>query len=102
MDSPVCLAGASSGSIARHDAGNANRLFDTLDRFSVNSFRFFHAADIHLGSPLTGLAGIEGRVAERIRSVSRAVFEALVERAIEEEVDFFVIACDLYDGTWRD
>ena len=65
-------------------------------------FRFFHSADIHLDSPLTGLAGIEGRVAERIRSAPRAAFEALVERAIQEQVDFFVIAGDLYDGTWRD
>ena len=65
-------------------------------------FRFFHTADIHLDSPLTGLAGIEGRVAERIRSAPRAAFEALVERAIQEQVDFFVIAGDLYDGTWRD
>ena len=65
-------------------------------------FRFFHTADIHLDSPLTGLAGIEGKVAERIRSAPRAAFEALVERAIQEQVDFFVIAGDLYDGTWRD
>lgn len=68
----------------------------------MSSFRFFHSADIHLDSPLTGLAGIEGRVAERIRSAPRAAFEALIERAIEEHVDFFVIAGDLYDGTWRD
>ena len=68
----------------------------------MTSFRFFHAADTHLDSPLTGLAGIEGRVAERIRSAPRAAFEALVERAIQDQVDFFVIAGDLYDGTWRD
>ena len=68
----------------------------------MTSFRFFHAADIHLDSPLTGLAGIEGRVAERIRSAPRAAFEALVETAIQEQVDFLVIAGDLYDGTWRD
>ena len=68
----------------------------------MTSFRFFHAADIHLDSPLTGLAGIEGWVAERIRSAPRAAFEALVERAIQDQVDFFVIAGDLYDGTWRD
>ena len=68
----------------------------------MSSFRFFHAADIHLDSPLTGLAGIEGRVAERIRSAPRAAFEALVERAIQDQVDFCVIAGDLYDGTWRD
>ena len=68
----------------------------------MNSFRFFHAADIHLDSPLTGLDEIEGRVAERVRSAPRAAFEALVESAIQEQVDFLVIAGDLYDGTWRD
>ena len=68
----------------------------------MTSFRFLHAADIHLDSPLIGLASVEGRVAERIRTAPRAAFEALVERAIEDEVDFLVIAGDLYDGTWRD
>ena len=65
-------------------------------------FRFLHAADIHLDSPLTGLAGIEGKVAERIRSAPRAAFEGMVESAIEEDIAFLVIAGDLYDGTWRD
>ena len=65
-------------------------------------FRFLHAADIHLDSPLIGLSGVEGRVAERIRTAPRAAFELLVEQAIEEEVNFLVIAGDLYDGTWRD
>lgn len=68
----------------------------------MTSFRFLHSADIHLDSPLKGLANIEGRVAERIRTAPRAAFEALVERAIEDEVDFLVIAGDLYDGNWRD
>jgi DNA repair exonuclease SbcCD nuclease subunit len=68
----------------------------------LTSFRFLHAADIHLDSPLIGLASVEGRVADRIRTAPRAAFEALVERAIEDEVDFLVIAGDLYDGTWRD
>ena len=68
----------------------------------MTSFRFLHAADIHLDSPLTGLAGIEGRAAERIRAAPRTAFEALVERAIADQVDFLVIAGDLYDGTWRD
>ena len=68
----------------------------------MTSFRFLHAADIHLDSPLIGLASVEGRVADRIRTAPRAAFEGLVERAIEDEVDFLVIAGDLYDGTWRD
>ena len=68
----------------------------------MGTFQFLHAADIHLDSPLIGLASVEGRTAERIRSAPRAAFEALVERAIDHEVDFLVIAGDLYDGTWRD
>ena len=68
----------------------------------MTSFRFLHAADIHLDSPLIGLASVEGRVAERIRTAARGAFEALVEGAVEDEVDFLVIAGDLYDGTWRD
>ena len=68
----------------------------------MTSFRFLHAADIHLDSPLIGLSDIEGRVAERIRTATRVAFELLVEQTIEEELDFLVIAGDLYDGTWRD
>ena len=61
-----------------------------------------HAADIHLDSPLIGLPDTEGRVAERIRTAPRAAFGLLVQQAIEDEIDFLVIAGDLYDGTWRD
>ena len=68
----------------------------------MTPFRFLHAADIHLDSPLIGLSDVEGRVAERIRTAPRAAFEWLVDQAIEEGVDFLVIAGDLYDGTWRD
>ena len=65
-------------------------------------FRFIHAADIHLDSPLRGLAGQHGKAAERIRSAAREAFETLVGQAIDDEVSFFVIAGDLYDGDWRD
>lgn len=66
------------------------------------SFRFLHAADIHLDSPLQGLAGHEGSTAERIRTATRGAFDQLVGLAIEEQVAFLVIAGDLYDGDWRD
>ena len=68
----------------------------------MDSFRFIHTGDIHLDSPLKGLAGQEGPAAERIRTATRAAFENLVTRAIEEEVTFVIIAGDLYDGDWRD
>lgn len=66
------------------------------------SFRFLHAADIHLDSPLRGLAGQEGSAAERIRGATREAFEQLITLALVEEVAFVIIAGDLYDGDWRD
>ena len=68
----------------------------------MTEFRFLHTADIHLDSPLRGLAGHDSRTAEKIRTAPRAAFERLVAKAIDEMVDFMVIAGDLYDGTWRD
>jgi DNA repair exonuclease SbcCD nuclease subunit len=68
----------------------------------MTSFRFLHTADIHLDSPLRGLAGHEGSAAQRIRTATREAFDKLVDLAIEEKVGFLVIAGDLYDGDWRD
>jgi exonuclease SbcD len=64
--------------------------------------RFIHAADIHLDSPLNGLAAYPDAPAEQLRSATRDAFTVLVDRAIVEAVDFIVIAGDLYDGSWRD
>ena len=65
-------------------------------------FRFLHAADIHLDSPLRGLSGQEGESAMRIRGATREALENLVSLAIDEEVSFAIIAGDLYDGDWKD
>ena len=68
----------------------------------MNSFHFLHAADIHLDSPLKGLVGQEGAAAERIRTATREALYQLVDLAIKENVDFLIIAGDLYDGDWPD
>ena len=73
-----------------------------LTRYALTSFRFIHTADIHLDSPLKGLAGQEGSAADRIRTATREAFENLVGQALQEEVAFVIIAGDLYDGDWRD
>jgi len=65
-------------------------------------FKFVHAADLHLGSPFHGLALRDASVARRFADASRLAFTALVTRAIAEEVAFFVVAGDVYDGDWRD
>jgi hypothetical protein len=65
-------------------------------------FRFLHTADIHLDSPLRGLSAYEGAPVDLLRTATRRAFSQLVDMAIEEDVDFVVIAGDLYDGDWRD
>lgn len=65
-------------------------------------FRFIHAADLHLDSPLRGLSQREGAPEEEIRGASRRALENLVSLCLEEGVDFLLIAGDLYDGDWPD
>ena len=64
--------------------------------------KFIHTADIHLDSPLSGLAAYKDAPADLLRTVTRDAFTRLVDAAIEETVDFMVIAGDLYDGSWKD
>lgn len=64
--------------------------------------RFIHAADVHLDSPLQGLSAYPDAPTELLRNATRRAFEALIDLAIDEQVDFLVIAGDLYDGGWRD
>jgi len=65
-------------------------------------FKFLHAADIHLDSPLQKLNHYEGAPVEELRQATRRAFENMVELAILEDVAFVLIAGDLYDGDWKD
>ena len=64
--------------------------------------KFIHTADIHLDSPLRGLSSYADAPADRLRTATRDAFRNLVTQAIEEQVDFMVIAGDVYDGDWKD
>jgi DNA repair exonuclease SbcCD nuclease subunit len=66
----------------------------------LTSFRFLHAADLHLDSPLRGLEA--DAPAARIRDATRRALENLVDLALAERVAFVLLAGDLYDGDWRD
>jgi DNA repair protein SbcD/Mre11 len=68
----------------------------------MTGFSFIHAADLHLGSPLAGLAARDAELARRLASAGRQAFEDLVSRAIERAVAFVVVAGDVYDGDWAD
>lgn len=68
----------------------------------MRDFCFIHAADIHLDSPLVGLARYEGAPASQLREATRTALRNLVALAIEVGAKFVVIAGDLYDDTWRE
>lgn len=61
-----------------------------------------HAADIHLDSPLAGLASRAGERASDLVGATRRAFTALVDHTIDIEASLLLIAGDLYDGDWRD
>jgi DNA repair exonuclease SbcCD nuclease subunit len=68
----------------------------------MTEFRFLHAADLHIDSPLRGLAADREAPAERIRAATRAAFTNLVNLALRERVAFVAVAGDLIDGEWQD
>lgn len=65
-------------------------------------FRFLHTADTHIDSPLEGLEAYDGAPIDALRGATRLAFENLVRLALDEAVDFMVIAGDVYDGEWKD
>jgi exonuclease SbcD len=59
--------------------------------------KFIHCADVHLDTPLQGLAQYPGAPVNEIRNATRRAFEKVMDAAVSERVDFLVIAGDLYD-----
>src|SRR6185437_15296552 len=83
FDHPV---GTSRWRGSRHETGDRS-----IGRIVLPSFRFIHTGDIHLDSPLKGLAGQQGAAAERIRTATRVALDNLVTQAIGDKIDFVVI-----------
>jgi DNA repair protein SbcD/Mre11 len=67
----------------------------------LTEFSFVHAADLHLDSPLLGLAGKSAEYASRVEVASRVAFDNLVALAIDEGCRFMVLAGDIFDGDLR-
>ena len=65
-------------------------------------FRFIHAADLHLDSPMHGLTARQPDLAALFADATRHAFEALIDETIAREAAFLIIAGDVYDGDWRD
>ena len=63
--------------------------------------KFIHTADLHLDSPFKGLTHVPNQLLKNIQESSFKAFENLVYMAIDREVDFIVIAGDLFDLNTR-
>ena len=63
----------------------------------MGKFRFIHGADLHLDSPFKGLRSAAPALGQRLWRASFTAFANLVSLAIEEGVDFVLLAGDLFD-----
>ncbi len=61
-------------------------------------YRFVHAADIHLDSPLRSLALRDPALADLIGNATRRAFVRVIDLCLDEQVDALLLAGDLYDG----
>jgi exonuclease SbcD len=67
----------------------------------MKQISFIHAADLHLDSPMTGLKHLPAAVFKRVRESTFSSLSKLTKAAIEREVDFVILAGDLFDGADR-
>jgi exonuclease SbcD len=64
--------------------------------------KLVHAADIHLDSPMHGLAAYETAPVAELRLATRSALRGLIDLCLDEEADALLIGGDLYDGDWHD
>ncbi|MBN2126467.1 MAG: DNA repair exonuclease [Deltaproteobacteria bacterium] len=65
------------------------------------SFSFVHISDTHLDSPFSGFSLDNPDLASVMRSATFEAFDGAVRLCLEEEVDFLLVAGDVYDGADR-
>lgn len=63
--------------------------------------KFIHAADLHLDSPMVGLKSLPPSIFSRLKESTFVALERIVNKAIEEKVDFVILAGDLFDSEDR-
>lgn len=66
-----------------------------------SEFKFIHAADLHLDSPFRIHEGKNDRLREVLLVAALKSFTKLCDFAIDEDVDFVILAGDVYDGIER-
>lgn len=63
------------------------------------SFRFLHAADLHLDTPFRGIRRSPEWLRTRLAEATLVAWDRLVQTAVDEAVDFLILAGDVFDHT---
>jgi exonuclease SbcD len=64
-------------------------------------FSFIHTADLHLDSPFATLSPNNPDLADILRSATFDAYEKIIQTCMERNVDFLLVAGDIYDGADR-
>jgi DNA repair protein SbcD/Mre11 len=67
----------------------------------MKQISFIHVADLHLDSPMVGLKSLPPNIYTRVRESTFTAFRKITAAAIHHQVDFMIIAGDLFDGEDR-
>jgi DNA repair exonuclease SbcCD nuclease subunit len=67
----------------------------------MGKISFIHAADLHLDSPMLGLKHMPGNIFTRVKESTFTALKKLTAAAIDRQVDFVILAGDLFDGEDR-
>lgn len=67
----------------------------------MDKIKFLHTADLHLDSPFVGLKSLPQPIFNKIKNSTFESFDSIIQHAIDQQVDFVVIAGDVYDKDHR-
>ncbi|MEH7072439.1 metallophosphoesterase family protein [Neobacillus drentensis] len=67
----------------------------------MKKISFIHAADLHLDSPMVGLKHLPQNIFSRVKESTFTAIKKVTAAAIQHQVDFVILAGDLFDGEDR-
>ncbi|MDD7369756.1 MAG: DNA repair exonuclease [Berryella intestinalis] len=71
----------------------------------ARSITFLHTADLHFGAPFRGIRNLSETWSDRLLEAIGSAYDTVIDTAIKREVDFVVIAGDVFDtarASYRD
>ncbi len=76
----------------------SSELEDSVSPQIMEPFSFIHAADLHLDTPFSGIGRVDQILQQTLKDASLIAFDNLIRAAIDQRVDFVLLAGDIYDG----